>query len=193
MIFHLREIPFGVYRYPLSTDSLNDLILAKEPTILTYDLDWPDENKSPTTARYGSYNFLTYPGTDDFKAFIITAIDDFYRKMNWDIPTERWVQCWVNIHREGQRLGLHTHHDCKLSGHMTVACNGSYTAYYSSMLFELENEPGLLTLIGAERVPHATSAVVGDQARISIAFDVMENKAELFDNWILLHKEKGFQ
>lgn len=189
MIFHVRMIPFGSYTYPYSSEQLQKIILASEEAILKLDPDWTPGHKSPTSARYRQYNFLNFPGSEDFKTFLRQSIDDFYRRMNWKIPKSRYLQCWVNIHRNGEHLHAHAHQDCKMSGHMTVACQGTRTTYFKETTFEIENEPGLLTLIGCDRVPHYTSPVIGDVPRISIAFDLYESDEKVREHWVKLESE----
>jgi hypothetical protein len=189
MIFHVRHIPFGVYFYPTQPTDLAQIALGQEEAILLHDRDWLTDMKSPTTARYRHYNFLTFAGTEAFKDFLLLSIDDFYRRMRWPIPSHRWLQCWVNIHREGQFLSRHVHSDCKLSGHMTLACNGTRTTYFSEHSFSLENEPGILTLIGTDFVPHETSPVEGSDVRISVAFDLYEHEEKVRGHWVRLEPE----
>jgi hypothetical protein len=189
MIFHVRHVPFGIYFYPTVPTDLAQIVLGQEEAILQLERDWDADYRSPTSARYRHYNFLTFAGTEDFKKFLHLSIDDFYRRMRWPIPSHRWLQCWVNIHREGQFLGRHCHSDCKLSGHMTIACNQTQTTYFNEHTFSLENEPGILTLIGSDFVLHETSPVVGNDVRISVAFDLYEREEKDRGHWVRLEPE----
>lgn len=186
MIFHLRHIPFGIYHYPKDVAALGKLILDQEAAILELPRFWKEDYKSATSARYKYYNFLAFEGTDDFRAFLHKSVDDFYHRLNWPITTYRWLQCWVNVHRDGQFLAPHVHFDCKMSGHMTIACHNSRTTYFNDHTFSLENEPGILTLLGAELVPHFTSPVPAGTTRISVAFDIYESNEKIKDHWVRL-------
>ena len=190
MIFHTRSIPFGIYHYPHSTDELARIVMAHEEMILRLESDWKNhDSHSPSSARYREYNFLTFPGTKDFKQFLHHTIDDYYRRLNWALPTHRWLQCWVNIHREGQHLKPHVHAGCKLSGHLTLACHSTRTTYFNQMTLDIENEPGLMTLIGREKVPHQTTPVEGKDIRISVAFDVFESSTKIRNHWVRLEAD----
>ncbi len=65
-------------------------------------------------------------------------------------------------------------HNFFMHGHLTVVTPGSRTGYQfdNGEVVEIENEPGLLTLIGRTGVMHYTTPNPSDQPRISIAFDL---------------------
>ena len=61
-----------------------------------------------------------------------------------------------------------------MHGHLTVATPGSNTGYDfdNGETVEIENEPGLLTLIGRAGVMHYTTPNPSTEPRISIALDL---------------------
>lgn len=195
MILYVKLVPIGIYYFedPSKLDDLRDYILSKETQLLKLERTWKSDDNSPTSARYKSYNFLgdevLFPYTDEiptlFRSFLKRKVDQFYQDLNWPLK-KRWLQCWVNIHHRGQNLKLHTHKDCKLSGHLTVTCTNSRTHYVSDAYMEVVNEPGMLTLIGRELFPHGTSSVESDEPRISIAFDLYESDEKRFPHWVSL-------
>lgn len=195
MITYLKLVPLGFYRLP-APESLPDLaqyILTKETQILELDRTWSGDRASPTSARYKNYNFFgdskIFSPTDElletYRTFLRARINQFYEELGWEKKT-RWLQSWVNIHHKGQFLHNHIHEDCRLSGHLTVACEGTRTTYFHEGVFEVVNEPGILTLIGADRIPHRTSVVTTDKPRISIAFDVLESEEKKHPHWVKL-------
>lgn len=193
MIFFYKFVPMGFYRIEDKSmlPKYRDYILQKEQELMKLNLTWENEDNSPTSARYKNYNFLgdnkLFMYDDEvpahFRAELKKHLDEFYQRLGWP-KQKRWLQCWVNIHRKGHFLRMHTHDDCKMSGHMTITCNNSRTTYVTSQFVEILNEPGIITFIGKDKFPHGTSMVEDDEPRISVAFDLYESEEKLRDHWI---------
>jgi hypothetical protein len=153
---------------------LYQFCLSKEKSILNKKLTWENESDNPTTSRYGSYNFLDYknPLVTKFKKVIKKACVEMFENLR--IPRENlWILCWVNIHRNGQFLGKHTHQGCLMHGHLTVRTTNTFTVYGEKSNIICRNENGMVSVLGRERIPHyVTPYKENEGARVSIAFDI---------------------
>lgn len=106
------------------------------------------------------------------------------------VPRSRvYAQCWANVLRKGQDIKQHLHafHPWTyISGHITVQCDDTCTAYVSPVNQNLNNDaevyyqkntPGHLTFFPSH-IPHFTTVHNGDKERISIAFDLIVNNTK---------------
>ncbi len=180
----LHDVPFCFYRFANADFSrrLEQVCLAAEPAILELPVSekWSQEqtrlgkNQMGTTARYPFYNMFLL--RDIALVHVFRAIQQSYLAMSARLQIDRapvWVQCWQNILRTKETLHVHAH-NYFMHGHLTVTTPGSNTGYMfdDGAQVEIENEPGLLTLIGKSGVRHYTTPCDASEPRISIAFDL---------------------
>lgn len=178
------DVPFCFYRFrhaPLM-DHLRKLCLAAEEEILKLPVadHWEQEQSDQdmrqfgTTARFPYYNMLLLKDTALIHVF--RAVQRCYMTMVEQLGLDQapvWIQCWENVLRRDGHLHKHAH-DFFMHGHLTVATPGSRTGYEfdNGEAVEIENEPGLLTLIGRAGVMHYTTPNPIEEPRISMAFDL---------------------
>ena len=122
----------------------------------------------------------------DLRRFIHVSIDAFYRRMNWPLPPERWLLCWVHEQtRADGQPPLRTSEGI-ITGQMTLQKQAARTTYFDEKTFQIENEVGLLMMIGTERIPFTTSSVSGDLPHVSLMFTVAETRPVLEYRWVRL-------
>jgi hypothetical protein len=153
--------------------------LSVEPEILRRPVTWQtDSESSPTSSRYGSYNFLMFPSP------LVKRVYDLLRATYLEFahaqrraPESLWVQSWVNIHRGPQQhLKVHRHLGFRAHGYLAVDTAGSTTVYEigdDDVVFE--NADGRMTLVGQDDVWHRVTPRDSEAPRISIAFDLLAN------------------
>jgi len=177
-------VPFCFYRFnnPAYIEHLRELCLAAEADILKLPVadNWDSEQSDQemqqygTTSRFPYYNMLLL--RDVSVIHIFRAIQRCYmtaaERQGLDMSPV-WVQCWENVLRRDGHLHKHAH-NFFMHGHLTVATPGSRTGYEfeNGECVEIENEPGLLTLIGQAGVMHYTTPNPSNEPRISLAFDL---------------------
>lgn len=175
---------FCFYRFnnPSIVERLQEVCLAAEGDILKLPVakNWEKEQEAQkmqqfgTTARFPFYNMLLL--RDISVIHVFRAIQRCYITMAEKQGLDQspvWVQCWENVLRRDGHLHKHAHNFFR-HGHLTVATPGSHTGYEfgNGEIVEIENEPGLLTLIGQPGLMHYTTPNPSDRPRISIAFDL---------------------
>jgi hypothetical protein len=178
------DVPFCFYRFRNRRfiDRVQEVCLAAEEDILKLPVadHWEQEQSDQemrqfgTTARFPYYNMLLMK--DVAIIHIFRAIRSCYVVMAEQQGLDQspvWIQSWENVLRRDGHLHKHAH-NFFMHGHLTVATPGSNTGYefQNGESVEIENEPGLLTLIGRAGVMHYTTPNASDQPRISIAFDL---------------------
>jgi hypothetical protein len=178
------NVPFCFYRFinrPYM-ERLREVCLAAEDDILKLPVaeNWNREQSDQemqqfgTTSRFPFYNMLLL--RDVSVIHIFRAIQRSFMVMAEKQGLDQspvWIQCWENVLRRDGHLHKHAH-NFFMHGHLTVTTPGSRTGYEfeNGEAVEIENEPGLLTLIGRAGVMHYTTPNPSDQPRISIAFDL---------------------
>jgi hypothetical protein len=165
---------------PAYLSELYAFCLSKEPEILALPLTWETERLSPTSARYGNYNFLLYPDR------LVKRLYDLIRYAYSELAEHGvggeneslWIQCWLNVHRRGQHLEVHRHLGFRAHGFFTVKADGTSTVFeIGEENFELEAKNGRLVLIGRDDVWHRVTPNPSDEPRVSIAFDLLPDEA----------------
>ena len=178
------DVPFCFYRFNNTAfiDHLTRVCLAVEEDIMKlpvadhWEMEQSDQEMKQfgTTSRFPYYNMLLVKDTSVIHVF--RAIQRCYMTMAEYQGLDQspvWVQCWENVLRRDGHLHKHAH-TFFMHGHLTVVTPGSRTGYEfeTGERVEIENEPGLLTLIGKAGVMHYTTPNPSDEPRISIAFDL---------------------
>jgi len=141
-----------------------------------------DGYTSEETNRIPEYNFLDTDNfaVQEFKNFIRLSHDNYIRGLKIEVPEHvkksMKIQCWVNILPPGEAIKPHNHYcgpNSWISGNYCVNANkDTYTAYYSpSHEMRIANQPGMLTLFPSY-LSHYTNKYMGNDKRITIAFDI---------------------
>lgn len=143
--------------------------------------------------RLNPIGFYKYPHkatslTDsaELRHFIHVSINEFYRRMKWPIPAERWLHCWTQVQTQAEGQPPLRTSEGIIMGQLTLSKQAARTLYFDEKTFTIENEVGLLMMIGTERIPFTTSAVLGDAPHVSLMFIVNESKPTSQDQWVSL-------
>lgn len=145
--------------------------------------------QNPTTARYRSYcGFLLNRATLE----LYFAIRESYLALLGHLGMSRaprFIQCWYNVHRAGEKLARHTH-PYPFIGTFSAHSEGSHTRYgespeASSEDVVLDHTNGQLLLTTGPGHFHETSLWSDpDRARVTFAFDIAElhqwNESQIF-------------
>tara|TARA_B100000073_G_C23607197_1_gene522955 strand:- start:57 stop:650 length:594 start_codon:yes stop_codon:yes gene_type:complete len=130
------------------------------------------------TSRFYHFNVLSWFGTRKLKKYIKKGYEQYNNVKNAPI----YVQCWANVMRKGDMIKAHTHASLglsplhSLSGHLCVKVDGSTNTYYKGT--PIQNKNGQMILFPST-ISHWTDRYMGDDERITIAFDIISK--ELFD------------
>jgi hypothetical protein len=140
------------------------------------------------TARFEHYNVFLFndPEIQKLKQLVHEQYLVFLDKFQAPRP-KVYMQCWANVLRKGQHIKTHTHglnEWTYLGGHITVACEGTYTNYINPLDYPQGNDQhyspngvGKLTFF-QNNIPHYTTPHEGDSERITIAFDILPETPE---------------
>jgi Putative 2OG-Fe(II) oxygenase len=187
-------------------DIVKDTILAKEKTVIEETKKQYEEMKernkfsfdgatglgeNSLTSRSPFFNLFDWPEMKDLKLAVKNAHDEFISAI-WNKTIQRriYCQCWANVMRKGQVIGLHHHGTNQyayLGGHISVQVNNTSTHYtnpYTREEHAIENKKGTLILFPSW-IDHRTDRVEDDNERITIAFDLKTEigfKEDIFDN-----------
>lgn len=159
---------------------MRSLLLDKEQEILKL-------NHTPIAGVYKSsittwkqYNVLSFPGPE-FKKLAGYLQDAFYQYcsqhgLNFKEP---YIQSWINIMRNGDKILMHHHDDNGLSGLLYLSeysrGEGGETIYYpdKSNFVKIFPEAGSLNLFHP-LLPHSVSTYKGQVPRVTLAFDISD-------------------
>ena len=190
---HIKQIDFK---------ELSSFILSKEkeisklPTVKVGDKVLDGDTglgENSTTSKFRSYNVLEWKNENVSKLqkIIIGFHNEILDYFNQPPTKELWIQCWVNIMRNGQQIKPHLHDtgpQTYLGGHICVQCNDTTTNYINPInqivepeIYQSRNEIGKITMF-QNNIPHYTSIHKSDIERITIAFDLSLNKTK--DNFL---------
>jgi hypothetical protein len=124
------------------------------------------------TARSPHFNVLNWWGVSSLKKEIKKSYFDITKNKKQPL----YVQCWANVMRNGEVIKYHRHRNYdasvkygSISGNLFISCDVQTNTHYES--FSIPNEPGVMTLFPSF-VGHRTDKYVGNEERISIAFDI---------------------
>ena len=168
----------------LDTNLLEEIILAKEKTIIEKYPAHGDGNtglgEDSLTSRYPYFNLLEWEETSFLKNIIKSCHSEFLFNIGYK-ETTIYAQCWANVLRKGEQIKKHRH--CVdgysyLGGHICVTANNTSTHYITPNtgdIYSSENVPGKITLFPAY-IEHYTDEVESDNPRITIAFDLVDER-----------------
>jgi hypothetical protein len=193
------------FLHNINFNKLSKFLLSKEKEILTYKTSkdfngnisdgFTGLGETSTTSKYQNYNVLNfkYKEIKEIKKQIFNFYNLFLKKINIKPFKNIYIQCWVNIMRQGQKINPHIHDVTPysyLGGHICVQVKNTNTYYINPVnqindpeIYSSKNEVGKITLF-QNCVPHYTDIHKDVKERITIAFDLNYSKKNL--NEILL-------
>lgn len=178
---------------------VSDIIKSKEKIIINSSPTSENDGntglgKHSLTSRFEYFNVLKWqePDIKKIKDNIVNNINEFYKKILQERPTNLKIQCWANIMRKGQQIKPHVHdtsNNCLLGGHICVDVENTNTHYINPFkyfagneqeIYSSENEVGKITLF-SDNIPHYTDEVISKD-RITIAFDIIHDTHSRYNN-----------
>lgn len=124
------------------------------------------------TSRSCHFNVMNWWGVSSLKKEIKKSYFDFTKIKKQPL----YVQCWANVMRNGEEIKYHTHRGYyatvqygSVSGNLFISSDVLTHTHYEK--FSIPNEPGVITLFPSF-VGHRTDKYIGNEERISIAFDI---------------------
>tara|TARA_A200000159_G_scaffold77333_1_gene71613 strand:+ start:4304 stop:4948 length:645 start_codon:yes stop_codon:yes gene_type:complete len=181
---------------------LKNEILKRENEIIDefeYEHDWGTGlGKNSLTARSNKYNLLEFENAGPLREDIRKFHDGFIEHIGLSMTGPIFVQCWANVMRKGAKIAIHCHGfspHSYLSGHVCVQVTDTQTHYYNPYAVEpwsSDNKAGKMTLFPTW-LKHGTDRVKDDEERITIAFDIMDErgytesvKEDMKPHWVKL-------
>ena len=132
------------------------------------------------TSRFYHFNVLSWFGTRKLKNYIRRGYDQYNGVKNAPV----YVRCWANVMRKGDVIKAHKHMDDDisplhaLSGHLCVKVDGSTNTYYEKT--PIQNKNGHMVFFPSTLL-HWTDRYIGNEERITIAFDIYSKKFYDYD------------
>ena len=144
------------------------------------------------TSRSSNWNLLNYKQKCSDIAKLSDAIleghDKFLETLHVPsklYPKELWVQCWANVLRKGEKIGMHLHSvdpDVYLGGFVCVQTDIGETSTQTHyvcpanqindpLTIDIDNIVGGMTLF-QNCIPHYSDTYIGEKERITIAMDI---------------------
>lgn len=177
----------GVFDTNLDTNFYKKKILNNEEKIIKKypPTGWDKRNTdggtglglNSLTARFYHFNVLNWFGTNSLRKCI---------KQTYELYTEQkhkciYVQCWANVMRKGQKINPHYHREfdpyapIRVSGNLVIYSDTLTNTFYENN--PVENVIGRMVLFPSN-VVHWTDQYMGDEERITVAFDI-----KTYDDW----------
>ena len=185
---------------------MEDKILKKfKPSILTDEkgvLEMTDGytglGPNSFTSRFSKWNLLNYKQKYSDIAKLSDAILDFHDKFLGELqvvpefyPKELWIQCWANVLRKGEKIGIHMHSvnpDTYLGGFVCVQADTGETSTQTHYVcpanqlddyntIDIDNIVGEMTLF-QNCIPHYSDTYMGEKERITIAMDIITHRPD---------------
>lgn len=162
---------------------LSKILLRDERMVL--DIPNDDDNLyEGLTHQFPVYNWLNNPDLLEFdipkRLFTLPEFQD---------ESILYVQCWVNILRQGEKIPHHVHGHPKELGHKDFYASNTFisgpedTGTHYNDTYE-RNEIGTMNLIGS-MVPHEVKTHMSHTPRISMAMDIHDGQSKLIKNAII--------
>jgi len=158
-------------------------ILKKFPPSTKSSVDgYTGLGKNSLTSRYEHFNIFSWPESEikKLKPIILDFHSRFLDKVKIKGLSDFDIRGWANVMRKGESIKAHLHSTeptAYLSGHICIQCEKTATYYINptNQLNEpysqkIPNEVGQIVLFPT-CVPHYTDIHLGNEERITIAFD----------------------
>lgn len=177
---------FEEFSTDIDTLYLKKKILKNEKSIIqkypakTWDLKYDFDGETglgyeSLTSRSCHFNVLEWWGTKKLKK----TIKQNYKKLTNSRETSIYVQCWANVLRNGEMVKPHLHSDEEstryfnlVSGNLFIYSDTSTSTYYGEK--KVPNIIGNMVLFSS-CLKHSTDRYIGNDCRVSIAFDIRDS------------------
>ena len=145
------------------------------------------------TSRASNWNLLNYKQECSDIAKLSDAILELHdgfleglQVVSESYPKELWIQCWANVLRKGENIGMHLHTvepDAYLGGFVCVQADIGETSTQTHYVcpanqlndpptIDIDNIVGEMTLF-QNCIPHYSDTYMGEKERITIAMDIV--------------------
>ena len=161
---------------------IGDYVLKNESILMNLGEDvyggiYSHNQKGTLTGRYVYYNCLNI---DVLSSILRPKIK---RLINlFDLDESLYIQCWINTIRYGENICEHKHISddethVYASGNIFISgdSNPGTNFYYPDEIKNFKNKPGALQLFHPG-IPHGVKTYLNNDVRISIAFDIGNDK-----------------
>ena len=174
---------------------MEDKILKKfKPSIDGYTELGPNS----LTSRFSKWNLLNYKQKCSDIAKLSDVILEFHDKFLETLqvlpefyPKELWIQCWANVLRKGEKIGMHLHGilpNTYLGGFVCVQSDIGETSTQTHYVcpanqindpftIDIDNIVGEMTLF-QNCIPHYSDTYMGEKERITIAMDINTHRPD---------------
>jgi len=119
---------------------------------------------------------------------LVTGIREYHTLSNTPIPSQLWMQSWINSHTPKQVLKSHNH-DWPLHGYISIEPMKSCTVFTDKPngkeLYRVENKVGQIYIGPGYRFHHVEMLEPFAGERITFGFD-LENRDRIIDNMGLI-------
>jgi hypothetical protein len=189
---------FNLWLYSIDSSFIQELKILLEQEEKNIIEKYPSFNDGGTglgpdtvTSRYNNFNLFRIEDLriTKLKQIIKNNLQNFLTELEF-VSTPDFnprINCWYNIMKPGQSINVHTHNLTNtsfISGHVTVACEDSYTYYitpYTKDKLEFVNNLGE-GIFFPSYIEHGTSKHVGSLNRMTLAFDIYYNENHANEN-----------
>ena len=174
--------------------NLKEEILQKEKEIISkyeFENDWGTGlGKRSLTARSNRYNLFNFENEGGLRTDIRYLHDEFLKALDFEYKGKIYVQCWANVMRKNQKIKVHCHGFgpySHLSGHLCIQVNEDLyptnTNYYNPYGVKPWSSPNATNkmTIFPTWLKHGTDRHLDDVERITIAFDIMDDRGYNMD------------
>jgi hypothetical protein len=140
------------------------------------------------TWQFTSYNVYGVCGCNqwfyDIYKSQIEAVREYFKLSNTEIPSQLWLQSWINSHTPNQVLKSHNH-DWPWHGYISIDPKKSHTVFTDkpngTELYRVENKIGQLYIGPGHRFHHVEVLEPFMGERITFGFD-LEYTDRIMDN-----------
>ena len=167
---------------PEECNRLSKILLRDERMVLSIPNN-QESSYTGTTHQFPVYNWLNNPDLEIFdipkRLFTLPEFQD---------EEILYVQCWVNILRQGENIPPHTHAEGTLPQFQTFYASNTFisgpeeTGTHYNDAYE-RNSQGIMHLIGS-MVEHGVNSHMSNTPRISMAMDIYHDNHPLIKNTI---------
>jgi hypothetical protein len=115
---------------------------------------------------------------------LIGLIKEYHKAEGLEVPSQLWLQSWINSHTTNQVLRTHNH-DWPLHGYISIEPKKSHTVFTDKPngkeLYRIENKVGQIYLGPGYRFHHVEVLEPFEGERITFGYD-LEHRDRIFDN-----------
>ena len=182
---------YDIYENEINIEWLANKILKLEKIILSEtEKSIASDGKTglgndSLTSRFTQFNLFQIEETKFLKEIIKHEVKLYTNRLDQvdscPLDTLLYGQCWANVMKKGEAIGIHSHAGpalgeySYLSGNICVQTNETSTYYltpYYEHTYQLQNKDGTIVLFPSW-LKHYTDDVKNDEERITLGFDLV--------------------